>query len=287
MAAWPDPSGSGRIGSVLGAKLHSIWLVIIACACTQTGPTNSGASGASGGGSSSTGGAAGAASVGPIGAASLQLVTVVSADWTSVPAMLQRYERSSNAAWATVGASVPVVLGKSGLGWGDGLHPLANDGAPKKQEGDGRSPAGLFSLGSAFGYSPPSEATFLALPYLQATADLECVDDPSSSHYNQLVYRSTVANVDWSSSEKMSLAGDAYRWGLFVDHNVSPIVPGDGSCIFLHVWSGPSSSTVGCTASDESELKTVLGWLDPAKHPMLVQLPAAVYSARQAEWQLP
>jgi D-alanyl-D-alanine dipeptidase len=101
------------------------------------------------------------------------------------------------------------------------------------------------------------------------------------------VYRNQVPNVDWSSSEQMSQAGPAYRWGLFVNHNVSPTVPGDGSCIFLHIWSGAGSSTVGCTASDESQLQTVLGWLDPAKQPVLVQLPTAAYAASQADWLLP
>jgi D-alanyl-D-alanine dipeptidase len=181
---------------------------------------------------------------------------------------------------------IPVVLGKSGLGWGRGLTaPVAN--GPTKQEGDGRSPAGVFTLGTAFGYAPPDQATFLQVGYVQATADLECVDDIGSSHYNQLVHRSEVSNVDWSSSEKMSLAGDAYRWGLFVNHNVSPVVPGDGSCIFLHVWNGAGSSTVGCTASAQNELTTLLGWLDPAKQPLLVQLPQAEYDARRSEWSLP
>src|SRR5262249_32698068 len=50
---------------------------------------------------------------------------------------------------------------------------------------DGRSPAGIFSLGSAFGYAPRGQAGEVKLPYVQAVATLECVDDPRSAHYNK------------------------------------------------------------------------------------------------------
>ena len=275
----------GKLTSVRDPSVLALGLVVAALACAPTSPADSG--GASGASGTSNGGTAGAATLSPIGAETFQLLTVVSSDWSSVPAVLHRYQRSSNAGWDPVGEAIPVVLGKSGLGWGHGLQPATADGGPSKHEGDGRSPAGLFSLGTAFGYAPPDQATWISMPYLQATDDLECVDDPSSSYYNQLVYRSTVANVDWSSSEPMKLIDNAYRWGLFVDHNVKPTVPGDGSCIFLHVWSGPSGATAGCTATDETQLQSVIGWLDPAKHPVLVQLPAAVYAAHQADWLMP
>ena len=62
---------------------------------------------------------------------------------------------------------------------------------------------------------------------------------------------------------------------------------GAGSCIFLHIWSGPSSSTIGCTATDEAQVKAVIAWLDPAAHRVLVQLPQAVYDARKSDWALP
>jgi D-alanyl-D-alanine dipeptidase len=229
----------------------------------------------------------------PLDPMATQLVTVVSADWASIPATLQRYEAGEplmRGAWNAVGDAIPVVLGKSGLGWGIGLHSAASTSAgdgPVKHEGDGRSPAGAFSLGTAFGYATPADATWLKLPYVQATTDLECVDDPASSHYNTLVHRSTVPTVDWNSSEVMKRSDSAYRWGLFVDHNSDPPKAGAGSCIFVHLWSDPASSTVGCTAGEEAKIKELLGWLDPAKHPLLVQLPQAAYDAHKADWALP
>jgi D-alanyl-D-alanine dipeptidase len=215
------------------------------------------------------------------------LLTVVSEQWSSVPATLRRYEATPSGAWTEVGAPVPVVLGKSGLGWGRGIVPVPQDGGPRKQEGDGRSPAGVFALTTVFGYAPPSEATWVTMPYVQATSDLECVDDPASSHYNQLVRKGDVQSVDWTSSEMMKRPDALYRWGVFVAHNTSPTAAGAGSCIFLHLWRGLGSSTVGCTAGDEPKMKAVFGWLDPKRHPALVQLPQAAYAAQRKTWALP
>src|SRR3712207_8482067 len=56
---------------------------------------------------------------------------------------------------------------------------------------------------------------------------------------------------------------------------------GRGSCIFLHVWRGPRSSTAGCTAMAEPALAELLRWLDPARRPALVQLTDAAYARRR------
>ena len=45
------------------------------------------------------------------------------------------------------------VLGEKGMAWGIGLHPEVRE-KPQKAEGDMRSPAGVFSLGAAYGYDP-------------------------------------------------------------------------------------------------------------------------------------
>jgi L,D-peptidoglycan transpeptidase YkuD (ErfK/YbiS/YcfS/YnhG family) len=256
--------------------------------CSTNGPAASPAATDAGGhaDAAAVADAAGVLPKSPIGADTTELVTVISSAWSSVPATLRRYERAGSA-WQAVGDPIPVVLGKSGLAWGIGVQAATSDGGPVKHEGDGCSPAGVFSVGTAFGYATPDLATWLKLPYEQATDDLECVDDPASSHYNTLVHRGAIANVDWQSSEQMKRPDSLYRWGLFVNHNSDPPKPGAGSCIFVHLWSGPSSSTVGCTAGEESQIKTVLGWLDPAKRPLIVQLPQSVYDAHRADWGLP
>ena len=80
---------------------------------------------------------------------------------------------------------------------------------------------------------------------------------------------------------------DLYRLVVWVGHNDAPVAPGGGSCIFLHLRSGPDATTAGCTAFEPEPMERLLRWLDPAARPVLVQLPEAEHRARAAEWGLP
>ena len=114
---------------------------------------------------------------------------------------------------------------------------------------------------------------WIRLPYVQLRTTTECVDDGRSVHYNTIVDRDGVPRVDWTSSEKMRSIGQ-YEFGVHVAYNAPP-TPSRGSCIFLHIWAGPESVTAGCTAMNVDALKELIGWLDPRRRPMLVQLPAS------------
>jgi L,D-peptidoglycan transpeptidase YkuD (ErfK/YbiS/YcfS/YnhG family) len=218
-------------------------------------------------------------------AQSSQMVVVTTKDWTATDGTLRRFERTERA-WQQVGPAVPVVLGRSGLGWGRGLNPPSSSG-PQKKEGDGRSPAGVFRLTYAFGYAPPEEVRAIRLPYIQCTSAVECVDDTNSSSYNIIVDRRSVAKVDWKSSEKMRMSDDEYKLGVFVAHNASPTEPGAGSCVFMHIWKEPGHPTSGCTAMSVGGIESLLGWLDPRSTPVLVQLPQEEYRQQQTPWMLP
>ena len=182
-----------------------------------------------------------------------QLIVVTTPDWSSTSGRLQRYERADPAgSWRAVGDPVAVVVGRSGI---------AEPGA--KREGDGKAPGGVFPLGTAFGFDTGAPTR---LPYLPLRDTTECVDDTASRFYNRIVDRNDV-DPDWNSSEKMRRIGE-YKRGIVVDYNAERTA-GKGSCIFLHHWSGPSSSTAGCTAMAEADLLTILGWLDPAAKPAI------------------
>jgi L,D-peptidoglycan transpeptidase YkuD (ErfK/YbiS/YcfS/YnhG family) len=217
---------------------------------------------------------------------SRQCLVVIAKDWNSTTGVLRAFVRPRTAgSWKIRGTDVPVVLGKSGLGWGLGLVE-AKGGGPPKIEGDNKVPAGIFRLGSAFGYAPAQRARWIKLPYVALTAETEGVDDPHSRYYNQLVERSKIARVDWRSSEQMRRPDDLYKWGIVVAHN-SAATPGAGSCIFLHIWKDSSAATVGCTAMAEQNLIQLLRWLDPAAHPVLVQMPRRDYAVVQPKFALP
>ncbi len=218
-----------------------------------------------------------------------QLLVVTTAGWDTVPGTLRRFERDSlRGAWREVGEPVPIVVGRSGMGWGKGLHPERPAAGPVKREGDGRAPAGAFRLGSAFGYASASAVPWIRMPYLRSTESFRCVDDVKSAYYNRVV-DSAVVEKDWTGNvERMRLDDDRYKLGAIVEHNWGAQTrAGDGSCIFLHIWSGPGQGTAGCTAMSEVAIRDVLRWLDPDLSPTLVQLPRAEYASRRLAWGLP
>jgi D-alanyl-D-alanine dipeptidase len=210
-----------------------------------------------------------------------QLTLVISPDDNSTSARMWWLERV-NDRWQLKGDPHDVMLGRSGLAWGRGLHP-GQDGL-QKREGDGKSPAGIFSFGTAFGHATPSAVSF-KVPYVQVTGTLECVDDSGSEFYNQIVDNQEVKK-DWSSSERMLEVGPQYGWGIFVNHN-DPAQAKGGSCIFLHVWGRQGMPTSGCTAMTEENMLTFLHWLDSEKKPLLVQLTQAHFPDFQKKYGLP
>jgi D-alanyl-D-alanine dipeptidase len=220
-----------------------------------------------------------------------EVIVVTTSDWNAVEGTLRRYQRTgAHKKWVQTGETTTVVVGKTGLAWGSGVIPvdapgIRADSDPVKKEGDGKAPAGVFALSRAFGYAP-HELRESKMPYVPLTTSVECVDDAKSRFYNQVVDRQSVA-PDWDSSEHMLRSDELYRWGIVVDHNSHPAQPGAGSCIFLHIWRGPGQGTVGCTAMHQAQLESILAWLDPARKPLLVQMPERQYKSLQKKWGLP
>jgi zinc D-Ala-D-Ala dipeptidase len=226
----------------------------------------------------------------PVTIATRQLLVVVTPGWDSIGGSLVRLERATaGSTWHEVSSPIPIVVGRTGMAWGTGVADwatLAAAGDPVKHEGDGRAPAGIFRLGTAFGFASADEMHRLRLPYEMLTTHIECVDDVRSARYNTLVDRSIVSAVDWTSAEHMRDV-QQYEIGMVIEQNAGPPTPGRGSCVFLHIWAGPTAGTAGCTAMPEDMLRAVLEWLDRRETPLLVQLPRAEYERRRAAWELP
>lgn len=213
-----------------------------------------------------------------------QLVVVTAPTWTAKEGRMRRFERRART-WVEVGSAARVVLGAAGLAWGQGRHPFPGSG-PIKREGDRRAPAGLFAIGPAYGRaeSPPRGTTW---PYNPVDEAWVCVDDPKSSHYNQVFRPTPQTTADWATAEKMRRADGLYEWVIDIRQNADPVLKGGGSCVFFHVWRRAGAATRGCTAMPESHLRELLTWLDPASDPHLVQLPESVYRRLRPAWRLP
>lgn len=205
-------------------------------------------------------------------AATTQVLLSTTADWPATAASVQRFARTADG-WQAVGAPIAARVGRSGLAWGLGRH---KDGdGPQKREGDGCAPAGVFTIGPAFGYAAAVPAGW-SIAYREATARDYFVDDVASRDYNTWQRipddQPDDAAARWRSCERMRRSDAQYEFGMVVGHNEA-CVQGRGSAIFLHVWHGPDEPTSGCTAMARGDLLTVLGWLCDAKAPLLVQVP--------------
>ncbi len=213
---------------------------------------------------------------------SLQAVVVTTENWDAIKGEARLMQRSTvRSAWKQVGKSFPVVVGRTGLAWSIDARMKAET-QPHKVEGDGKAPAGILMLTSAFA----SAEQKIKLPFTLLKESTECVDDVKSVHYNKIVDRFQVGLFDWNSSEKMLAVGPQYELGVFVAHN-SERRKGSGSCIFLHIWENSETGTAGCTAMDRTNMEKIFSWIDNEKKPFLIQLPKPIYRQYQSIWKLP
>lgn len=218
-----------------------------------------------------------------------QVITARAEGWGAHRAKLQAWQReSSRAPWQPVfRTEIPVLLGRSGLAWGRGVFQPPRNGIPMKVEKDWRAPAGIFQLGSLFGYAakPPAGVRW---PYIQVGPWDAYVDDPASPFYNQHVRVDPRAVPPWFEKQRMRLGDAAYKWMLEIRHNQGPgRVAGGGSAIFFHVRRGPDKPSAGCTTMALGDLESLLRWLDARALPHYVLLPEADYQALRGPWRLP
>lgn len=214
-----------------------------------------------------------------------QLLMVVSNDWNQTAAVAATFE-GHNGSWTQVSEKQNAVVGKNGMGWGIGKHPTTNlPVGPIKKEGDLKAPAGIFDLTFNFGRLDADDIDNSKFEYLKLQENIECIDDGDSLFYNQVVDRTQVGQVDWSSSEKMFFE-PLYLVGAFIGHN-SLGTKAKGSCIFLHVRPPGGGGTAGCTAFAQQTMVAFAKWFDDKKKPVLVQLPRAAYETVKLSWGLP
>lgn len=218
--------------------------------------------------------------------ASTQCLVGVAKDWNSSHVTLQLYQKQGNA-WVKSGTPWNGRLGKNGLIWGLGLHAVPA-GVAIKQEGDGRTPAGVFRIGGAWG-ADASIRKHAQLPYRRVTTRDLWVEDPQSASYNRHVILPHEPSTAWEKKQQMKQDDAAHKLKLFIAHNAPPQVrKGAGSSIFFHIWRGGGTKpTAGCTTMDESRLRNMIAQINPTRQPLYVILPQAEYARYRLAWKLP
>ncbi|MFU2207059.1 hypothetical protein [Solidesulfovibrio sp. C21] len=217
-----------------------------------------------------------------------QLVLVVASRMGATTGMLRRFVRQGpDAPWREAGQGVSCLLGRGGLGYGRGLVPMP--AGPEKKQGDGRTPAGFFSLPEAFGYADAqtAQAAGVRLPYTMVTDRVACVADPAVPQFGRVVGPEERPEGGFARQERMVRADKANIWGVVIGHNRDAPVAGAGSCVFVNVRPAGGAPTGGSIGCPEADAATLAAWLDPAAKPVLAVLPQPLYQKHRAAWGLP
>jgi glucan-binding YG repeat protein len=183
-----------------------------------------------------------------------QLILVTTTGYNTYKAQIRTFEKVDNKWYQKL--NVNGFIGKYGF-------------ATVMKEGAAKSPRGEYTIGTAFGrFQNPGTK----LPYRQITSDDVWVDDSNSPLYNTW-QKASQNNGRWASAEKMNIS--AYNYGFVINYNTEKRIPGAGSAIFFHV---SSNFTMGCTGTSQSNVIAILKWLDPNKHPIIIQTPESELS---------
>ena len=131
---------------------------------------------------------------------------------------------------------------------------LGRGGARRdKHEGDGATPIGRFEMRRVLYRSDRIAQPQTSLPVAAIGPGDGWCDAPDDAAYNRpvtLPYR--------ARAESMMRADGLYDVVVVLGHNDSPVVPGAGSAIFIHVAAPDGEPTAGCIALSRDDLLAVL-----------------------------
>ena len=134
---------------------------------------------------------------------------------------------------------------------------LGKNGIKKnKKEGDGCTPEGTYSLGPLYYRSDRIKKLKTNFKPIPLEKNMFWSDHPQSTHYNKLI------RFKEASYESLYKENHTYDIILVINYNISPIIKGKGSAIFLHLAKKDFSPTSGCIALKKKCLFEILEKLD-------------------------
>ncbi|HIU29734.1 MAG TPA: hypothetical protein IAD50_05495 [Candidatus Egerieisoma faecipullorum] len=142
--------------------------------------------------------------------------------------------------------------------------------AANRVEGDGTSPAGVYSFGMLFGIQDNPGG--LQREYKKVDEDDYWDGDRNSDTYNQHVRGSEMPDT-WNAaaSEHLIDYKYSYNYAAMVNYNVNPTIKGKGSAIFLHCTHPGSLYSAGCISIPESKMIRALRLINDQAYIVLVR----------------
>jgi L,D-peptidoglycan transpeptidase YkuD (ErfK/YbiS/YcfS/YnhG family) len=127
-----------------------------------------------------------------------------------------------------------------------------------KREGDGATPAGVFSLRALWYRADRLTAPVTGLPLHEILPDSGWSDDPADAAYNRPVLLPHAGR-----HERLWRDDRLYDLVVPLGYNDDPPVRGLGSAIFLHVARPDYGPTEGCVAIAREDLVRLLAGCGP------------------------
>lgn len=126
--------------------------------------------------------------------------------------------------------------------------------ANQKQEGDKKSPVGIYPLRYILYRADRLEAPLcLDLPIAEISPQDGWCDAPESPYYNQPITRPFEA-----SHEELFREDHIYDVIVVIGHNDDPIKKGKGSAVFFHIARESYQPTAGCIAVSQQDMYEIL-----------------------------
>jgi L,D-peptidoglycan transpeptidase YkuD (ErfK/YbiS/YcfS/YnhG family) len=181
-----------------------------------------------------------------------QLITVISPTLRSQSATLEYFVRQGGC-FRLVAGPYPALVGRNGL-------------SAHHREGDGTTPLGLFGIQSTmYGVNANPGVDY----YYHHLVCGDWWDEQSSSPlYNHFVHVPCGERPNFGGlSEALWQTVPQYDYFAVIAYNRHPVVPGQGSAIFLHVSDG--HPTTGCVSLPVADLLRILRALRPTQNPLI------------------
>ncbi len=155
-------------------------------------------------------------------------------------AYVSMHEKDADGSWREI-MTTPGLIGKYGL--------------DKTQEGDARTPTGIYHFTEAFGIADDPGC---ALGYKKVTDDDYWSGDQREGHnYNRMVSLKDDPDLDTANSEHIVDYVYEYQYCLNISWNEDGEA-GRGSAIFLHCFGPYKPYTGGCVALPKAEMLKVM-----------------------------
>lgn len=183
-----------------------------------------------------------------------QVITVTNSSKGSKYATVNCYEKSNNE-WKLVYSDMSSIIGENGMQYD----------AYRKQDTN-TTPAGIYNIVYTFGWggNPGTKYSFRT-PTDNSYWNL----NNGSATYNRWVEGNPGGDNEKLKTERL------YKYAIVLDYNWSQ-TPKKGGAIFMHL--NPNYYTGGCVGLDESNLVSVMRWVDPSKNPKVLICPRGDFS---------